>query len=73
MMGVPVFQPLYLVVVLGIVGFLLLVFEVLVGLRVVNFKGSLHTKVHRTIAFALVAWVLVHGVYALGTIVFGWF
>jgi hypothetical protein len=72
-MGVPVFQPLYLVVVLGIVGFLLLVFEVLVGLRVVSFKGSLHTKVHRAIAFALVAWVLVHGVYALGTIVFGWF
>jgi len=68
-----VFQPLYLVAVGGIVSFLLLVFEALLGLRVIRLKGVLHRKVHRAIAFALIALTLVHGTYALGTVVFGWF
>jgi hypothetical protein len=68
-----VFQPLYLVVAGGIVMLLLLVFEVLLGLRVIKFKGRLHSKVHRIVAFTLVALALAHGTYALGTVVFGWF
>ncbi|HEY5547977.1 MAG TPA: hypothetical protein VIL17_00100 [Coriobacteriia bacterium] len=72
-MNLPFFQPLYLVVVAGIVGFLLLVFEVLVGRRFIKFKGATHQKVHRGIAYTLVALMLVHGLYAVGTLVFGWF
>jgi hypothetical protein len=68
-----VFQPLYLVVVLGIAGFLLLVLEALVGLKVIHFKGPAHRKTHKTIAFTLIALAFLHGVYALGTVVFGWF
>lgn len=67
-----VFQPLYLVAVAGIVAFLLLVFEALVGLKVITF-GRLQWKTHKTIAFTLVALTLAHGVYALGTLVYGWF
>ena len=67
-----VFQPLYLVVVIGIGGFLLLVFEALVGLKIITF-GRAQWKTHKTIAFTLIALALAHGVYALGTVVFGWF
>jgi hypothetical protein len=67
------FQPLYLVVAGGITMFLLLVFEVLLGLRVITFKGRLHSRVHRIVALTLVALALFHGTYALGTLVFGWF
>lgn len=72
-MTVIVFQPLYLVVVGGVVMFLLLVFQTLLGLRVIKLKGAAHSKVHRYIGFALIALALAHGTYALGTVVFGWF
>ena len=72
-MTVIVFQPVYLVVVGGIAMFLLLVFQTLLGLRVVKLKGALHNKVHRCIALMLIALALAHGTYALGTVVFGWF
>jgi hypothetical protein len=72
-MSLPSFQPLYVVVTAGIFMFLLLVFEVLVGQRIIKFKGATHRKVHRAIAYTLVAFALVHGLYALGTLVFGWF
>ncbi len=67
------FQPLYIVAVAGVFLFLLLVFEALLGLRVITFKGRLHSRVHRYVAFTLVAFALIHGIYALGTLVFGWF
>jgi hypothetical protein len=67
------FQPLYLVVVGGITMFLLLVFEVLLGLRIIKFEGRLHSRVHRIVAFTLLGLALAHGFYALGTVVFGWF
>ena len=51
--------------VLGIVTFVLLVFQVLVGMRVITFKGRTHMKVHMWGAFALLALSAVHGVYAL--------
>lgn len=72
-MNLSFIQPLYLVIVIGIVGFLLLVFEVLVGRRIIQFKGALHQKIHRRIAYTLVGAMLVHGLYAIGTMVFGWF
>jgi hypothetical protein len=67
------FQPLYLIAVAGIFLFLLLVFEALLGLRAITFKGRLHSRIHRYVAFALIAFALIHGAYALGTLVFGWF
>lgn len=72
-MSLSFFQPLYLIVVAGIVALLLLVFEVLVGRRTIKFKAATHQKVHRGIAYTLVALAFVHGVYAVGTLVFGWF
>jgi hypothetical protein len=67
-----VFQPLYIVAVAGIVAFLLLVFEALVGLKVIKF-GRTQWRTHRAIAFTLIALTLGHGVYAMGTLLFGWF
>lgn len=67
------FQPLYIVAIAGVFLFLLLVFEALLGLRVITFKGRLHSRVHRYVAFTLIAFALIHGIYALGTLVFGWF
>jgi hypothetical protein len=64
---------LYVVIVLGITLWLTIVFNTLLGMRVVSFKGRLHSQVHRYVAFALVAVGIVHGFLALGTLVFGWF
>ncbi|MBU4557047.1 MAG: hypothetical protein KJ747_09265 [Actinobacteria bacterium] len=49
----------------GIVLFALLVFQMLVGLRVIHFKGKTHLKVHKWAAWALIAFALVHGSLAL--------
>lgn len=64
---------LYVVIVAGITLWLTIVFQTLVGLRVVRFKGALHFKIHRWIAYGLIAAGLIHGFFALGTLVFGWF
>jgi hypothetical protein len=72
-MSITAFQPIYLIIVAGITGFLLLVFQTLLGLRIIKFKGATHWKVHRRIAYALIALALAHGVYAVGALVFGWF
>lgn len=66
-------QPLYLVAIGGIFTFLLLVFQVLVGRRNIKFKGALHMKVHKVVAYTLIGLALFHGTFALGTLVFGWF
>lgn len=63
----------YVIVALGIVLWLTIVFQTLVGLRIVKFKGATHAKVHRRIAYALIVLGVVHGVLALGTLVFSWF
>jgi hypothetical protein len=44
-----------------------------VGLRIVKFKGATHARVHRRVAYALIALGAVHGALALGTLVLGWF
>ncbi|MDP2234211.1 MAG: hypothetical protein Q8K89_11280 [Actinomycetota bacterium] len=49
----------------GIVLFTLLVFQMLVGLRVIHFKGKTHMKVHKWAAWALIVFALVHGSLAL--------
>lgn len=66
-------NSLYLLIVFGIVLWLTLVFQTLVGLRIVRFRGALHAKVHRGISFALVVGGLAHGAFAIGSLVLGWF
>ena len=55
----------------GISVFLLLVFQMLVGLRVIKFKGRTHSKVHKWGAWLTVAVAGVHGFLA-ATIFYGW-
>lgn len=49
----------------GVLTFLLLVFQVLLGKRVIKFKGPLQWKVHRWTAYAMVVLAAVHGLAAL--------
>lgn len=66
-------NPIYLIAAGGFFLFLLLVFQTLLGLRKIKFKGPLHMKVHKWTAYAMIAFALFHGTFALGTLVFGWF
>lgn len=54
----------------GVFLMLLVVFQMLVGLRVIHFKGRTHMKVHKWGAWALVAIALPHAllatIYVLG-------
>jgi len=50
---------------IGVVGFALIVFQMLVGYRKVKFPGAKHMKVHRGVAWALVGITLVHGTLGL--------
>jgi hypothetical protein len=50
---------------------LLLLFEFLVGKRIIHFKGKLHQQVHRATAWTLVILAPLHGLFALH-IFFGW-
>jgi hypothetical protein len=61
------------IIVLGIVLWLLLVFETLLGMRVVKFKGATHQRVHRAVAFVLIAGWLVSGALLFGHLVLAWF
>lgn len=49
---------------IGMVGFALLVFQMLVGMRKIKFAGRTHMKVHRRVAWAIMAVTVFHG--ALG-------
>ncbi len=64
---------LWLIIIAGIVMFLALVFEALIGLRIVKFKGPLHWRVHRILAFLIIASAAVHGFAAYGHLIAGWF
>jgi small-conductance mechanosensitive channel len=61
------------IVAVGIALWLTLVFEALLGTRVVALTGRLHWRVHRVIGFTLIGVGLLHGFAALGHFVFGWF
>ncbi len=43
----------------------LVVFQILVGKRIIHFKGKLHMKVHRALAWAMLAFAVMHGIAAL--------
>lgn len=64
---------LYVIIVAGIVLWLALLFEALLGLRIVKLKGPAHWRVHRYIAYLIIAGGLIHGFVAVGHLVFGWF
>lgn len=55
----------YMLVAGGVTLFLLLVFQVLVGLRKIKFKGKVHLKVHKFGAYAMVALAAFHALAAL--------
>lgn len=50
--------------VLGIVALAGVVFQVLLGKRVIRFKGPAHMKVHRRVAYAIVVIAGIHGLLA---------
>ena len=50
---------------LGLVTFVLIAFQVLVGQRVIRFKGRTHMKVHRWGAYVLLALGAAHGILAV--------
>ena len=66
-------NPIPIILTLGILMFLMTVFEVLLGRRVIHFKGKTHSRVHRYNGYAILAIAVIHGTIALGTFVFGWF
>jgi hypothetical protein len=63
----------YVVIVLGIVLFATLVFNILVGSGVLRFKGALQFRVHKYAAYAMLAIACVHVFLALGVFIFQWF
>ena len=63
LLGIPI-QPVYIIaggVAIGV----LLVFELLVGLRKIKFKGKTHLKVHKFVAWSILALAVLHAVLAL--------
>jgi hypothetical protein len=54
-----------LLVVLGVLAFAGLVFQILLGKRIIRFKGRTHMKVHRRLAYAITGVAAVHGFLAL--------
>lgn len=65
-----VIQP-FEVVAGGLTLAVLLVLQVLIGLRKIRFAPRIHLKVHRWIAYAMLAIVAVHATLAL-VWVYGW-
>ncbi|MEL7668621.1 MAG: hypothetical protein AAGU73_10555 [Actinomycetota bacterium] len=45
--------------------FVLMVFQILQGMRKIKFKGKLHLKVHKWVALATLAGSVFHGLFAL--------
>lgn len=48
----------------GLLLFALMVFQMLQGMRKIKFKGPLHLKVHKRMAWVIMAFALVHGTMA---------
>ncbi len=61
----------YLVPIGGAFLVVLLLFQLLVGRRNIQFKGKLHMKVHRVTGWVLVIAAPLHGIFALHTF-FAW-
>ena len=62
--------PIY-VVIGGLTTFTLLVTQILIGLRVIHFKGALHFRVHKTFAFVFLGVAALHATSGL-TYALGW-
>jgi len=52
-------------VVLGVLALAGLVFQILLGKRVIRFKGRTHMMVHRRVAYAITGIAAIHGFLAL--------
>lgn len=50
---------------IGVVGFVLIVFQMLLGYRKIKFPGRTHMKVHKGVAWALVGITVIHGAMGL--------
>lgn len=46
---------------IGVVGFVLIVFQMLLGYRKIKIQGRRHMKVHKGVAWAIMGVTLVHG------------
>lgn len=62
-----------LIILLGVILLTGIILQTLIGLRIIRFKGPTHMRVHRSLAYVLIAGGVVHGGLAVGTFVFGWF
>ncbi len=58
------------IIIVGVLLWLALVLQALMGLRIIKLKGALHWRVHRIIAFAIIGVGLVHGGAAIAGFVF---
>jgi hypothetical protein len=67
----PVFTELNAIIAGGVVLLLAIVFEALLGLRVIKLKGATHRRVHRILAFVIIGVGLLHGGAAIAGFVFG--
>lgn len=61
---------IYGIIAVGITLWLALVFEALLGMRIVKLPGRLHWRVHRFIAFTIIAVGLIHGTAAVAGFLF---
>lgn len=61
----------YLVPIGGAFLLTILIFQVLVGRRIIHFKGKLQWQVHRWTGYSLIAIAIGHALYALHTF-FAW-
>lgn len=55
----------YMLIAGGSTVFVLLVFQTLLGMRKIKFKGKLHLQVHRWVAYGILAASAFHGLLAL--------
>jgi heme A synthase len=63
-LGIPAVPPLAIVAG-GSTLFLLIVVQILIGLRKIHFKGPLHMRVHKTLAWVLLGFALVHAILGM--------
>jgi hypothetical protein len=66
-------HSIQIVATMGVIMFLMFTFQLLTGLRVIKFKPKIHFKIHKVNGITLYTLAFFHGIYALGTFVFGWF
>lgn len=59
-LGLPV-PPVHVIVAGGLTLLTLLVVQMLIGYRKIHFKGKTHLKVHKTVAWVMLAAAVLHG------------